>query len=79
MRDLLTDAEDEAAARDGWGVYDVYDLSTSRWRVMVLGRANAEAASRHVIAQAKMGSTLCIKALQLVMKGVVPRPKGKRK
>lgn len=76
--DLLTVEEANEAAGQGWGVYDVYDQATDKWRVMVLGSPNAEAATRGVIARAKTGSLLAQKALRLVMAGVVRRPKGKK-
>lgn len=80
MRDLLTAEEDAAAAVSGWGLHDVYDLKTHRWRVMVLGRPNAEAASRVVVEQARQGSAIAIKALRLVVKGVASKPaKGKKR
>lgn len=80
MRDLLTAEEDAAAAQDGWGLHDVYDLSAQRWRVMVLGTPNAETASRRVVERARQGSAIAIKALRLVVKGVPAKPaKGKKR
>ena len=76
MRDLLTADEDLQAAAQGWGLFDVYDLKTTRWRVMVLGQPSAEVASRRVVEQARQGSGVALKALRLVVKGVVPgKPK----
>lgn len=80
MRDLLTAEEDAAAALDGWGLHDVYDLSAQRWRVMVLGTPNAETASRRVVERARQGSAIALKALRLVVKGVASKPaKGKKR
>ena len=76
MRDLLTADEDLQAAAQGWGLFDVYDIKAARWRVMVLGQPSAEVASRRVVEQARQGSGVALKALRLVVKGVVPtKPK----
>lgn len=65
--ELLTILETTEATAQGWSLNHVYDLETSRWRVMVLGLPSAETASQRVIAAARMGSPLAQKALSLVM------------
>lgn len=65
--ELLTILESAEAATQGWSLHHVYDLETSRWRVMVLGMPSAEVAGQRVIAAARMGSPLAQKALSLVM------------
>lgn len=79
MRDLLTAEEDVAAAKAGWGLYDVYDPDARRWRVMVLGSPNAETASRAVIEQARGGSSLAVKALRLIVKSAGDNPQRRKK
>lgn len=71
--DLLTEDETQRAAKDGWLVGYVYDLRTLRWAVQVLPVrfakpfTNASLAASHVVQQARQGSPLATKALQLVM------------
>lgn len=65
--ELLTILESTEAAAQGWSLHHVYDLGTSRWRVMVLGSPSAEVAGQRVIAAARMGNQLAQKALSLVM------------
>lgn len=67
MTDLLTTEESALAAQAGWSLNHVFDLTTNRWRVMVLGMPNADLHGRNVVAHARMGNPLCIKALRLVM------------
>ena len=69
MHDLLTIEEDKIAATQGWGVYRVYDLETDKWsaRILGTGEPNSEAATNHVIANARMNNPLHQKALRLVM------------
>lgn len=67
MFDLLTIAEDEKAAQQGWSLNHVFDLKSGKWRVMVLGMPSAIAAGAFVVDQARTGSPLAQKALQLVM------------
>lgn len=86
MPNLLTGEEATEAKRHGWTVEHVFDLKQDRWLIAVLpieiGQLpfqNAEAAALHVISNARAGSALCAKALQLVMAGNTPAPKGKKK
>ena len=65
--ELLTILETAEAAAQGWSLNHVYDLETSRWRVMVLGMPSAEVASQRVIAAARVGNQLAQKTLSLVM------------
>ena len=67
MSDLLTIEEAKQAAAQGSSLEHVYDLSTARWRVMVLGFPSAEAVGQQVIALARMGNPIAQKALGLVM------------
>lgn len=64
MHDLLTEDEDAIAASQGWGVYYVYDLDTSRLNVRVLPPEKIT----HVVNTARGGSPLHQKALQLLTK-----------
>ena len=66
--DLMTAEENTLAAAQGWSLGHVYDLETSRWRVMVLGMPSAEATGQAVVNRARMGDTLAQKALSLIMK-----------
>lgn len=66
--DLMTAEEDKLAAAQGWSLGHVYDLETSKWRVMVLGMPSAEATGRAVVGRARMGDALAQKALSLIMK-----------
>ncbi len=65
MLDLLTLEEDKAAAEQGWGLYHVYELSMQKWVVRVMPTEAAPI----VVAQAKSGSPLAIKALRLAVHG----------
>lgn len=67
MYDLLTIEEDKLAAAQNWSLCHVYDLATNKWRVQVCGMPSSELAGQHVVNQARMGSALAQKALQLVM------------
>lgn len=72
--DLLSKEEDALAASQGWSLNHVFDLSTNKWRVMVLGMPSAETAAHFVVNQARNGHSLATKALRLVMHG----PEGKK-
>lgn len=72
--ELLTAEEDAQAAVQGWSLEYVFDLASSKWRVMVLGAPSAEAAGRFVIDQARSGSPLAQKALGIVMKSNQGKP-----
>ena len=85
MNDLLTIEELTEATRHGWLVEHVFDLKNDRWVVAVLpvefGQPpfpDAEAAALHVISNARNGSVLCQKALQLVMAGNAPTKRKKK-
>lgn len=78
-KDLLTVEEARTAAAQGWGVYDVYDQTSGKWRVMVLGLSSAEASFRAVFAQAKAGSVVAQKALRLVAAGATRTSKKGKK
>lgn len=67
IKDLLTVEEAKQAAAQGWSLAHVYDLTTARWRVMVLGMPSAEAMGQQVVALARMGNPTAQKALALVM------------
>lgn len=79
MFDLLTVEEDAEAAKAGWELCHVYDLATSRWRVMVLAEPHAEFGAQLVIGQARAGSRVAQKALQLLMAQTAAQPKRKKK
>jgi hypothetical protein len=64
--DLLTKPEADAAAAQGWSLSHVYDLVTNKWRVQVVGMPSAELAGLQLVARARMGDALSIKALRLV-------------
>ena len=68
MSALLTREETTHAASMGWGVHHVYDLASSRWRVMILGGNDSVQAGRLVVQLARGGNTLAQKALGLVLK-----------
>ena len=85
MNDLLTIEETAEAADQGWLLQHVYDQGLKRWAVMVLplqfGTAHlptADAAGAFVVALARQGHTLAIKALRLVMASHAPVTKGKK-
>lgn len=79
MADLLTVEEDAEAAKAGWELRHVYDLDTSRWRIMVLAEPHAEFGAQLVIDQARAGSRVAQKALQLLMTQAAVQPKRKKK
>lgn len=66
MVELLTKEEAAIAEAQGWSLSHVYDLATSKWRVQVYALPCCEKAGQFVVAQARMGSALAIKALRLV-------------
>lgn len=80
MHDLLTIEEDAEAAQAGWELCNVYDLASAKWRVMVLAQPHAEFGAQLVISQARAGSRVAQKALQLLMtQAASGQPKRKKK
>ena len=72
ISDLFTVEENKEAAKQGWGLSHVFDLATDKWRAQIITLnplwPHCEAASTHVINQARMGGALAQKALSLVVK-----------
>ena len=66
MSELLNVEEAAAAASQGWSLEHIYDLASSRWRVVVYAMPDCEKAGQFVVAQARMGNAVALKALRLV-------------
>lgn len=66
MSDLLNIEESAAAAAQGWSLSHVYDLAASKWRVQVYALPDCEKAGQFVVAQARAGNAVALKALRLV-------------
>lgn len=64
--ELLTPEEAAQAAAQGWSLSHVYDLASSKWRVMVYALPCCEKAGLFVVNQARMGNPVAIKALRLI-------------
>jgi hypothetical protein len=71
--DLFTSSETEAAAADGWLICDVYDLQKKVLRRQIFPtrfpQVSVEQAGRHVVANARLGNKLALKALRLLNEG----------
>jgi hypothetical protein len=71
MNDLLTPCENQEAARQGWGIFNLYDATRSAWIVWPMpvrlkdGERVSDTVSK-VVALAKMNNELAIKALRLM-------------
>ena len=70
MHDLLTVEEDKAAAAQGWVLAHVYDMEVKQWVVRILPAT----AVPQVVALAKTGNALALKALRILAHG----PEGKK-
>ena len=67
----LTKEERAEAAKQGWGLFQIYDLSKSRWHMNILPlsfgpHTNVVQAQTFVINQARARHPLCVKALSLM-------------
>lgn len=73
--DLLTEAETAAARSQGWLLCEVFDLTKKRWHRQVLPlqfcRATPHAAhmTSQVVARARGGDGVALRALQLIAQG----------
>jgi hypothetical protein len=80
----MTPQEYAHAASEGWTICDVYHDTSASWRVQILPTAfgpscpNANDAAAYVVAQARTGAAVAIKALQAVMASHQQRNKGKK-
>lgn len=85
MFELLTTNERDRAASQGWLLSWVYDLTTKKALVDVLATGeipkvrHAEAARNQVVAQARAGDPLAIKALRLTVQSRQGTPKKGKK
>ena len=66
--ELLNVEESAVAATQGWGLFHVYDLKTSRWKVQALGLQvpAAPETGTLIVGLARQGMPVAIRALQLI-------------
>lgn len=84
---LLTPAESEHAARQGWLLSDVYDVATGRWIIEALPTPNNPVKSAYqaqlaLINRARDGDALAMHAIKIIMTkaaGAAKPKKGKKK
>ena len=84
MTDLLTKDETEHAAKQGWLLSYVFDQGTSKWLVEVLPvKDNRVRSARHmqtvVMNLARNRDPVALRAMSLVMAGIIPTKATKRK
>lgn len=70
MHDLLTFEEDKVAAQQGWVLTHVYDMAVNQWVIRILPVTVVP----QVVALAKTGNALALKALRILTHG----PEGKK-
>jgi hypothetical protein len=65
----LTPSEKAEAARQGWGLYEVYDLTKKVWRMNIMPieiKGQVSQALNAVVAQAQFRDPLSTKALRVM-------------
>lgn len=81
---LLTTAESERAAQQGWQLCHVFDQDAARWMVEIIPTDNntlrsARAMQATVLELARNRDAVALRAMSLVMASHAPPPKRKKK